>query len=141
MGNFHESYKSLETIRVPSDRTFGFALSGILAVLGTIKALLWSLWIGGFILVMAGFVLGLTFYRTDIVAKIKKGFLKIAPIIARFLNPVLMGILFVLCFIPGGLIMRAFKHDPLKRRFDPYATTYWTKREEHALPDPMKYQF
>ena len=141
MGNFHESYKSLEILRAPSDRAFGLTLSTLFAVLGTIKALLWSWWIGGVFLAMGGILLGLTFYRTDLIAHIKNGFLRIAPVIARFLNPVLMGILFVLCFIPGGLIMRLFNHDPLKRKFDPYATTYWTKREEHALPDPMKYQF
>ena len=141
MGNFHETYKSLETIKTPSDRTFGLMLAAILFSIGILKTILWNWWIGGFFIGLAAIVLALTLYHTGIVGKLKHGFLKIAPVIARVLNPVLMAILYALCFIPGGLIMRLLRHDPLKRAYDPYAVSYWQKREDSGLPDPMKYQF
>jgi hypothetical protein len=141
MGNFHETYKSLETIKTPSDRAFGLTLSAILFTIGALKTILWSWWIGGFFIGLSAILLALTFYRTGIVGKIKHGFLKIAPVIARVLNPVLMALLYAMCFIPGGFAMRLFRYDPLKRAYDPYAVSYWQKREDSGLPDPMKYQF
>lgn len=141
MGNFHESYRSLETIKSPSDRAFGLTFSALLGLIGVLKAVLWNWWIGGFFIGASAIILGLTFYRTTIISGIKHGFLKSAPVIARFLNPVLMAILYALCFVPGGLIMKIIRHDPLKRAYDPFAVSYWQKREDNGLPDPMKYQF
>lgn len=141
MGNFHETYKSLETIKTPSDRTFGLTLSAFLGIIGILKTVLWSWWIGGFFIGVSAILLALTFYRSGDIGKIKHALLKIAPVIARVLNPILMAILYALCFIPGGLIMRLFRHDPLNRTYDPFAISYWQKREDNDLPDPMKYQF
>ena len=42
---------------------------------------------------------------------------------------VLMLVLYYLVMAPIGLLLRAFGHDPLARRIDRDADTYWTKRE------------
>ena len=41
----------------------------------------------------------------------------------------LMLVVYFLVITPIGLVMRAFGRDPLARRFDRGATTYWTPRE------------
>ena len=41
------------------------------------------------------------------------------------LSYVILGTLFYLIIAPTGLLMRAFGKDPLKRHFEPGATTYW----------------
>lgn len=40
-----------------------------------------------------------------------------------------MACLFYLVFTPIGLIMRACGHDPLRRKFDRTAETYWSDRQ------------
>ena len=42
---------------------------------------------------------------------------------------VLLLSVFYLVVTPIGLAMRLFRYDPLKRRFDPSAKTYFTRRE------------
>ena len=42
------------------------------------------------------------------------------------LSYVIMGFLFFVMITPAGLFFRLTGYDPLHRRFDPEATTYWT---------------
>jgi len=49
----------------------------------------------------------------------------------------LLAAIYYLVLTPIGLIMRVLGRDPLARRFEPKATTYWTP---HAPPrDPAQY--
>jgi len=48
-----------------------------------------------------------------------------------------MALLFYLVFTPIGLIMRLVGRDPLERRFDPQARTYWQPRQQD--PDKRRY--
>jgi hypothetical protein len=41
----------------------------------------------------------------------------------------LLGLIFYAVFTPAGLIMRALGHDPMQRKFDRAAATYWTEHE------------
>jgi hypothetical protein len=48
------------------------------------------------------------------------------------MSHVILGIAYFLVITPVGLIMRAFGNDPMRRKFDRSATTYWTPHEERA---------
>ncbi|MCP5041400.1 MAG: hypothetical protein GY944_10275, partial [bacterium] len=41
------------------------------------------------------------------------------------LSYLIMGALFFLIITPTGLVMKAIGRDPLERKFDPDAETYW----------------
>ena len=41
------------------------------------------------------------------------------------ISHVLMAIVYYLILTPAGLLLRLFKGDPLQRKADPTATTYW----------------
>jgi hypothetical protein len=47
-----------------------------------------------------------------------------------------LGIVYYIVVTPIGLVMRLFGMDPLQRRGDPKADTYWRKREQ---PQPDQY--
>jgi len=51
---------------------------------------------------------------------------------------VLMGVVFYLVITPVGLVFRLIGRDPLSRRFDRNAPTYWVKHEE---PDDVERYF
>ncbi len=51
------------------------------------------------------------------------------------ISHLLLGAIFYLVMTPIGLLVRAFGHDPMHRRFDPDLDTYWVARkpvEDHA---------
>lgn len=53
------------------------------------------------------------------------------------LSHILLGTIYYLVLTPIGLIMRLFGRDPLRRRFEPDAETYWI--EYAAGQDPKRY--
>lgn len=48
---------------------------------------------------------------------------------------------YIVCIVPGNLVLRLFRRDPMQGRPDPAITSYWQKREEHGMAKPMKYPF
>ncbi len=50
------------------------------------------------------------------------------------LGEVLLALVYSLVFVPVGLAMRAIGRDPLRRRFDREAATYWQPKKPPAGP-------
>ena len=65
--------------------------------------------------------------------------LKIAHAIGWFNTQVLLTIVFILVFIPTGLIMRLFRKDPMKRKMLAEGT-YWETYELEGLKDKNRYE-
>jgi hypothetical protein len=55
------------------------------------------------------------------------GWMYVAFPIGWALSHVLLGAVYYLVFTPVGLIMRGLGRDPLHRRFDPGAASYWVE--------------
>jgi fatty acid desaturase len=51
---------------------------------------------------------------------------------------VVLALVYYLVFMPIGLVMRVIGYDPMKRRFDPEAATYWIARDPKAS-EPKRY--
>ena len=47
------------------------------------------------------------------------------------LSHVILGAVFYLVFAPVGIVMRILGKDPLRRRFDRAAATYWVEHDPH----------
>jgi NADH:ubiquinone oxidoreductase subunit 6 (subunit J) len=56
------------------------------------------------------------------------------------LSHVILGIVFYLVFTPLGLVMRLFGYDPLRRKFDRAAGSYWVAHDPHR-PGRYFYQY
>ena len=54
--------------------------------------------------------------------------MKFAFVLGWINTRLILGIFFYLILTPVGLIMRLFGRDPLHRKLDRKATTYWEKR-------------
>jgi hypothetical protein len=54
---------------------------------------------------------------------------------------VLLALAFFGVIVPVGLVMRAVSRDPLARKFDPSATSYWTPHDPGADADRYFRQF
>ncbi|HMB70021.1 MAG TPA: SxtJ family membrane protein [bacterium] len=73
---------------------------------------------------------------------IHKVWMPVAHAIAKVLTWLMLTLAFYLVFTPYGVIMRLLGRDPLQRRIDRGASTYWTRRENPAFdPDRLRKQY
>lgn len=124
-----------------SARAFGWLMAGVAALVG-----LWALWKGKawmpwpFAIALA-FVLA-TVLRLRVLDGLNRGWMALAVLLGRIVTPLVMGLIYFGLVTPLGLLMRLTGKDPMQRRFDPSASTYWVEREPKG-PDPatMERQF
>ncbi|KAB2912680.1 MAG: hypothetical protein F9K29_18105 [Hyphomicrobiaceae bacterium] len=134
--NFHESYASGE-INPPSERSTGLVFTAV----AVIVAVLWRgrppvLWaaLGLALLLLTASLLAPTLLKPLNVAWFRAGLL-----LHNIVNPLVMSAIFVLVFVPAGLLMR-IRHDPLRSRRATDASTYWIDRKD-AYVSSMTRQF
>lgn len=137
----HERLARDDAVKGSSDRAFGivfaivFAVIGVWPVTGGGDVRLWSLGVGAAFLLVA-------LARPALLKPLKRLWTKFGLLVHQIANPVVMGLVFYLVVTPTALVRRALGKDPLNRRLDPHAETYWIEREPPGpAREPMKQQF
>jgi hypothetical protein len=121
---FHEIYVEQEA-ELPSERSTGFVFAGVCAVIG---AFYWNNMM--VLAICAG--LSLSFLIVSLVAPFLLGplnriWFRFSLLLNRVMNPVILGLMFLIAIVPIGLLMRLMR-DPLRsKRSD--GSTYWIDRE------------
>ena len=146
----HEDYARDETIEGGSDRGFGLTVGGILLAIALVRlGLQW--WRAGEVapgwveLVLGGvgivlLVVGLLAPAT--LGPLNRAWTKLGLLLFKIVNPIVLGLIFLVTIIPIGLALRAFGKDPLRLRFDRDDQSYWIPREPPGpLPESMEQQF
>jgi len=103
---------------------FGLVMAGAWAVIGSI--LLWRgarLW--PYIYALAAFFLTSTLTYPRLLRPIETIWMKLAHLISLVTTRIILGVTFYLIITPMALIMRLIGRDPLAKKFDPKADTYW----------------
>lgn len=138
-GALHEELRREEAPKGSSDRGFGLVFAAVFAIVAAWPILdgaaprLWAT------AVAAAFAaLALLAPRT--LAPLNRVWTRFGLLLARVTNPLVMGLLFFLVVTPMGLAMRALGKDPLRRRLEPDAASYWIERRPPG-PVPMSRQF
>jgi hypothetical protein len=65
--------------------------------------------------------------------------LKVAHIIGKINTQILLTVIFVLIFVPAGLLMRLLGKDPMKRK-TLVGGTYWEQYDLEGLKDKSRYE-
>lgn len=130
-----------EIVAGPSDRNFGFTMAAVFALIGCLGLYKGSshapIWLG-----IAAVFAGLTLWRPQSLGLANRLWLKLGLLMYRFVNPVIMAILFFGAILPIGLLMRMFGKDFLKLQRAPSASTYWLPRADPRPPsESMRQQF
>ena len=68
-----------------------------------------------------------------VLAPLNRLWAKFGLVMHKIINPVLMGLIFFLTVVPTGLIMKLLGKDPMRRKFDASATSYWIERKATSL--------
>jgi hypothetical protein len=130
-----------EIIAGPSDRNFGFTMAAVFALIGSFGLYKGSshapLW-----LAVAAVFAGLTLWRPQLLNPANRAWLKLGLLMYRFVNPIIMAILFFGAMLPIGFFMRLFGKDFLKLGRDRSLPTYWAPRADPRPPsESMRQQF
>lgn len=140
--NFHETFIEHEDLQGPTNKNFGFTVGGIFAIIGLIKSFFFSLsWFAILFLLIGIGLIVTTVIKPTCLTPLNNAWMKLAAILFHIVNPIIMLLLFAIAFIPFGFIMKLIGYDPMRRRPDKCAKTYWIKKPKSELPEPMKYQF
>ncbi len=84
-------------------------------------------------------VLPIMAFSPIILRPVFKLWLKVAHAVGWFNTQVLLSVVFILVFIPTGLVMRLFRKDPMKRKMLTEGT-YWEPYELEGLKDKNRYE-
>ena len=139
----HEAYVDYAVAKLPSERSFGFTVGGILLAIAVARALFRGDGLGFLgiafafvgVLLIAGALLA-----PHLLRPLNRAWMRLGHLLGRVANPIIMGLLFLVGFVPTGFVMRTRGHDPLRRRFDRALDSYWLPRDAAASSD-MRRQF
>jgi hypothetical protein len=133
----HELQQRAEVAKTSSDRSFGLVLATFFALLGALSfwhgAGRWPIWFGIGILML---ILALAAPKT--LAVFNWAWTKLGLALHAIVSPVVLAILFYACVAPIGFLMRLSGTDPLHRRYDADADSYWISRNP---PGPQRETF
>lgn len=138
---FHEDYQRALPTATSSNRAFGLVFTLFWAAVA-----LWPLRSGGpvrlWAAILAGCFLLPALFRPALLAGPNRYWTRLGLLLARIVHPVVISILFFGVFTPVGFLMRRFAADPMRRRFEPEAGTYWIPRTPPGpAPATMRKQF
>ncbi len=139
----HEDFRHYgKTHDLPSNRSFGWVFTGFFGLIA-----IWPLvrhqgelrwWAAG----VSGIFLVLTLAIPDVLEPLNRLWMKLALLMARVVNPVILGLMFFLIFTPVAIVLRLLGKDLLRLKLDQSASSYWLTRTDIGPAGPtMRNQF
>jgi hypothetical protein len=123
--NFHENYSGGE-VKLPSERSTGLVFTAVAVIVAVLwrgkPAVLWAA------LGVALVLLALALLWPALLRPLNVAWFRFGLLLHKVVNPLVMLAIFVLVFLPAGLLMRIW-HDPLRSRRTA-ASTYWIDHKD-----------
>jgi len=120
--------------REPSSRDLNILALMFLVVPSVIGTYL--LWLkgasSGYVWISVGVVLSLCRFVPPLFKLVYRFWIGFSIVIGYFISRVLLSLVFFLVIMPTGLIMRLVGKDPMDRKLEPNAASYWIKKEEQT---------
>lgn len=117
-------------------RKFGWVMAAAFALLGLVRAVIHALrhdawpsppWT--FLAIALAFFLAASIWPACL-RPVLAAWMKLAHALNFVMTRLLLTLAFFGLFLPTALVLRVLRHDPLKRRFEPDASTYWEDPED-----------
>ncbi len=114
------------------NRVFGLIFSGIFCVIALFPMLFggeyrqWALIVAG-----AWALPALVF--PAVLAPLNRLWAQFGQLMHKVINPILMGLIFFLTVLPTAVILKLLGKDPMRRKFDSSASSYWIERDQDSM--------
>ncbi|MBS4050503.1 MAG: hypothetical protein KGZ69_04805 [Methylomonas sp.] len=134
-----------QNVEKPSERGFGITFAAVFFIIGFLRLYkvhdLHDYWWMTWLCFSAVFII-LAYFWVAPLRPLNNLWYHLGLILSYLINPILMGIVFLLTIFPIGLFMRLLKKDLLKLKFDRKWPTYWQIRTHAEIKrENMKNQF
>jgi len=122
--DFHETYTEQE-VKPPSERSTGLVFAGVSAIVGAVY------WRNMTVLAVCaalclGFIIA-SFAAPALLRPLNLAWFRFSLVLNRIVNPVILGLMFLIAILPFGLIMQLWR-DPLRRKRTK-GSSYWIEAE------------
>ena len=144
MTDLHEQFsRGHQKVEHASNRRFGLIIGAIVFLIGAVRVWLFGTFAGiDIALLLIGIALmaaGATV--PDVLQPLNRAWGLLGLALHKVMNPVVLGLMFVIAILPTGLIMRALGKDPMARRLG-QNEDYWRKRTTSgSTADSLKQPF
>lgn len=128
--------------REPSNRDLNILAILFLVILGLIGAymIFWKGSASGYYWMVAGVILALARLIRPLFHLIYRLWIGFSVTLGYFISRALLTFIFFVVILPTGLLMRLFGKDPMDRKIDPNAPTYWIQREPQEEQTIERYE-
>ena len=139
--SFHETLHRTATRPGPTNRAFGLTVGPILLLLACRPLLKqhplhWPLAAVGLALTLAALA------APQCLTPLNRAWMRLGDLLGAIMGPVMLGLIFFLVVTPMRVWLYLSRHDPMRRRPDPSATSYWLPRQPPGpAPETMVNQF
>lgn len=131
----HENSTSFDDRALPSLRNFGLTFVFVFAVIGLWPVVRHALPPRYWALGIAMAFLAVTYLAPQFLAPLNRLWFKFGMLLHKVVNPLILGLLFLVLLTPLALVMRLYGKRFLPTNFDSNAKSYWIPREP-AGPEP-----
>jgi len=138
----HELLVREDISKTSSNRSFGLVFAGVFLLLALSSYYFgrherWPFWFGlSIVFAIVAYV------APKILGPLNRWWTKFGLLLHAIVSPIILGFIFFGCIVPIGFLMRQFGNDPLRRRFQPGAKSYWLLREPPGpTPESFKRQY
>jgi hypothetical protein len=130
----HELLLRDDVTKTSSNKSFGLVFAGVFALLAVSSFFFshherWPIWLG----LSIAFAI-VAYVAPQILGPLNRWWTKLGLLLHTIVSPVILGFIFYCCIVPIGFLMRQSGNDPLRRRFEPEAKSYWLVREPPGPP-------
>ena len=123
--------------KLPTNRNFGIVFSIVFLIIAIYPLIssgdirIWSL-------IVSIFFLFLGIFNSNLLSPLNKLWMKFGIFLGNVISPIIMGIIYFLVVTPIGILLRLFRKDVLRLKYDD-SNTYWIKKDN--MNNDMKNQF
>jgi len=114
-----------------SSRSFGYLVSAILSIYGSYK-FFYNENIEYWLFISSIIILLFAIFYPKIFNRPADLWHKIGLFIHAIFSPIILTFVYILSILIVGLIMKIFKRDPLRKKFDNKLTTYWENKKTES---------
>lgn len=141
-----ENVKREEDIQGSSNRGFGLIVGGVFGAIGLVRLYLhWGEYVGTFTticLVLGGLLVGLGLIAPSTLTVPNRLWMKLGLLLARVINPIVLGLVYLVVITPIGVLRQIFGKDPMARNMRDGSNSYWIDRTPPGpKPETMTDQF
>jgi hypothetical protein len=118
-----------------SNKKFGYQLASIFLIIVVLRLFLFkSFFIIDYALAILCLLLILiSKFKAVYIIPIKSIWLKFSFYLAKILNPIILFIIYLTCFIPIGIIYKIISRNNLKTKINKSSSSYWEKPDDKNI--------